>query len=70
MKLLSKKINELTDLVRKRIRATFKTYIGMMGRAIEPLCPLGFDWRLSIGLLSGFPAKEALLAQWECCFRR
>lgn len=35
------------------------SYIGQIGKAIEPVIkPLGFDWRLGIGLVSGVGAKE------------
>lgn len=30
------------------------SYIGQLGRAIEPVIePMGFDWKLGIGLISG-----------------
>lgn len=36
--------------------------LGQMGKAIEPvLSPLGFDWKMSIALLSGLPAKEVVV---------
>jgi ferrous iron transport protein B len=39
------------------------TYAGQMGRAIEPvLRPLGFDWKIGIGLVAGFAAKEVVVA--------
>ena len=35
------------------------SYIGQIGKAIEPaMQPLGFDWKMSVGLLSGIGAKE------------
>ncbi|MCB0216322.1 MAG: ferrous iron transporter B [Caldilineae bacterium] len=37
--------------------------IGRLGRGIEPLfAPLGFDWRISIGVLSSFAAREVLVS--------
>lgn len=39
------------------------SYIGQIGRAIEPAIePLGFDWKLGIGLLSGVGAKELVVS--------
>ena len=36
-----------------------QSYIGRMGRAIEPIFrPQGFDWKLDIGLITGVGAKE------------
>ncbi|MEG1579982.1 MAG: ferrous iron transport protein B [Bacteroidaceae bacterium] len=35
------------------------SYIGHLGRAIAPvLAPMGFDWKMSIGIVSGIGAKE------------
>ena len=39
------------------------SYIGQIGRAIEPVIePLGFDWKLGIGILSGIGAKELVVS--------
>jgi len=40
-----------------------KSYAGMIGRAIAPVFkPLGFDdWKVSVGLLGGFVAKEIVV---------
>lgn len=40
-----------------------KSYIGQIGKAIEPVIkPLGFDWKLGIGLISGVGAKELVVS--------
>ncbi|MEG2514293.1 MAG: ferrous iron transport protein B, partial [Bacteroidaceae bacterium] len=39
------------------------SYIGQIGKSIEPLIkPLGFDWKLGIGLISGAGAKELVVS--------
>ena len=39
------------------------SYIGKIGQAVEPVLePLGFDWKLSIGLISGLGAKELVVS--------
>ena len=39
------------------------SYIGQLGKAIEPAIePLGFDWKMGIGILSGVGAKELVVS--------
>jgi ferrous iron transport protein B len=39
------------------------SFMGMIGRTIEPVMrPLGFDWRLSVSILSGLAAKEVVVS--------
>ncbi len=39
------------------------SYIGRIGKFIEPaMRPLGFDWKMSVGLLSGMAAKEIVIS--------
>lgn len=39
------------------------SYLGQMGKVIEPIMrPLGFDWKMSISLLAGLPAKEIVVS--------
>ncbi|WP_286972068.1 ferrous iron transport protein B [Flavobacterium sp. UBA4854] len=38
------------------------SYIGLMGRAIEPVIqPLGYDWKIGIALISSFAAREVFV---------
>ena len=40
-----------------------ESYIGRVGKAIEPVMrPLGFDWKISVSLLSGMAAKEVVVS--------
>ena len=39
------------------------SYLAMIGHWIEPVMrPLGFDWKMSVCLLTGLPAKEAIVS--------
>ena len=39
------------------------TYLGMIGKAIEPVfAPLGFDWKMSVATMSGLAAKEVIVS--------
>lgn len=38
------------------------SYIGIMGKAIEPAVkPLGYDWKIGIGLIASFAAREVFV---------
>jgi ferrous iron transport protein B len=42
---------------------TAQSYIGKIGKAIQPaFAPLGFDWKMSVSLLTGFAAKEVVVS--------
>lgn len=39
------------------------TYLGIMGKAIEPaFAPLGFDWKMGVATISGLAAKEVIVS--------
>jgi ferrous iron transport protein B len=39
------------------------SFAGLMGRAIEPvIAPLGFDWKMGIGIVSSFAAREVFVS--------
>lgn len=47
----------------KNIEQQENSYIGHIGKAIQPvLAPLGFDWKMSISLLTGMAAKEVVVS--------
>src|SRR6266540_3604762 len=40
-----------------------QSFVGRAGHVIEPLIkPLGFDWKIGIGLISSFAARETIIA--------
>lgn len=40
-----------------------KSYIGRLGKALSPLmAPLGFDWKMTISIISGIAAKEIVVS--------
>lgn len=48
-----------------------QSYLGHIGHAMEPLfSPLGFDWRMDVGILAGTGAKELMVSTlgvlYEC----
>lgn len=39
------------------------SYLGRLGKVIEPaVIPLGWDWRIGVGVLASFPAREVIVA--------
>jgi ferrous iron transport protein B len=48
------------ELAGEKLRHSFA---GMMGRAIEPIiAPLGFDWKIGIGIIASFAAREVFVS--------
>ena len=40
-----------------------QSYLGRFGRFVQPIFdPCGFDWRITIGVLASFPAREGIVA--------
>ena len=59
--LKNQQINEL--LMERNAERKEKAFIGRLGHAIEPvLRPMGFDWKMSVGLLTGIAAKEIVVS--------
>jgi len=64
MALSAKDVKELESLngaeASLRLESSFA---GSLGRAIEPgIAPLGFDWKIGIGLISSFAAREMFVS--------
>jgi ferrous iron transport protein B len=59
--LKNKEIKNL--LLEKHSEKSEKSYIGRIGKFIEPsIRPLGFDWRMGVSLLTGMAAKEIVVS--------
>jgi len=57
----NEQIEELED--QRNIAHQEESYIGRIGKTIEPVMrPLGFDWKISVSLLSGMAAKEVVVS--------
>lgn len=51
---------EQSDIAGQQLRSS---YAGRLGHAIEPTIePLGFDWKIGIGLIGAFAAREVFVA--------
>ena len=54
------------DLAGATLRNSFA---GQVGRALEPvIAPLGFDWRIGIGLVTSFAAREVMVSTMATVF--
>jgi len=58
------KENSLSELeVKLESERLINSYLGRIGKFIEPVMrPLGFDWKMSIALVAGLPAKEIVIS--------
>jgi ferrous iron transport protein B len=64
LRLQQKKDSELQSLdIKMKAEHQEKSYIGQIGKQIEPLIrPLGFDWKMGVCLLTGVAAKEIVVS--------
>jgi ferrous iron transport protein B len=59
--------NNLTETqahidIEQKQRQQENSYIGQLGKTIEPVMrPLGFDWKMSVAILTGVAAKEVVV---------
>jgi ferrous iron transport protein B len=56
---------ETPDVVEKRIAAAYieQSYLARAGRFVQPVfAPAGFDWKITVGVLASFPAREVIIA--------
>lgn len=40
-----------------------QSYLGRAGKAVQPIfAPAGFDWKITVGVLASFPAREVIIS--------
>jgi ferrous iron transport protein B len=51
------------DAPEREAKALAQSYGGRLGRLIEPtIAPLGFDWKIGVGIIGAFAAREVFVA--------
>lgn len=46
------------------------SYMGQFGKAVQPVFePAGYDWKITVGVLSSFPAREVIIATLGIIYR-
>lgn len=53
------------ESVERAVAAAYieQSYLARAGRALQPLfAPAGFDWKITVGVLASFPAREVIIA--------
>ncbi len=51
--------------LRARTEAAYleNSYLGRLGHTIQPIfAPAGFDWRITVGVIASFPAREVIIS--------
>jgi ferrous iron transport protein B len=57
--------DELGDAPEEQVEAAYlgQSYLARAGRAMQPLFdPAGFDWKITVGVLASFPAREVIIS--------
>jgi len=57
--------SELSATLQHHIDGAYieQSYLGRFGKAVQPVFdPAGFDWKITVGVLSSFPAREVIIA--------
>lgn len=57
--------SDLSLKLEHRIEGAYieQSYLGRFGKTVQPVFdPAGFDWKITVGVLSSFPAREVVIA--------
>lgn len=47
-----------------------QSYLGQAGKAVQPVfAPAGFDWKITVGVLASFPAREVIISTLGVIYR-
>ena len=59
---LQENLTDIDQELALRVLQQENSFIGLLGKTIEPVMkPLGFDWKMSVALLTGVAAKEVVV---------
>jgi len=53
------------EVVKAKVQAAYveQSYMGSFGKVVQPVFdPLGFDWKITVGVLASFPAREVIVS--------
>ncbi len=53
------------EVVKAKVQAAYieQSYMGRFGKAVQPVFdPCGFDWKITVGVLASFPAREVIVS--------
>jgi len=62
---LAKPNSELATVLGHHIAGAYveQSYMGRFGKMVQPLfAPAGFDWKVTVGVLASFPAREVIIS--------
>ena len=54
-----------SEAVDAKVKAAYveQSYMGRFGKTVQPIFdPLGFDWKITVGVLASFPAREVIVS--------
>ncbi|MFP4261414.1 MAG: ferrous iron transport protein B [Opitutales bacterium] len=58
-------LEKITERFKKEIDAAYleQSYMGRFGKFAQPLfAPAGYDWKITVGVLASFPAREVIIS--------
>jgi len=58
-----------TDIMLSQDQKVSQSYAGQLGHLIEPVIkPLGFDWKIGVGLITSFAAREVIISTFSVLY--